>query len=149
MSINKYIKIIMISNVYNFIKKIINTHSKNINIFLLYVFFSIIITYPLVTKLQSSIYGISHDNLGWLTGNFIKLRVWYDNLNPEKMDYLGFPTGLDITNNIYMYSHEFLNSLLLFVTNHPLIAYNLYFFIKLILAGFFMFQLSYYISKNR
>ena len=145
----KYNEIIMILNVYTFLKKLIIIHSKNIHIFLLYGFLSIVMTYPLVTKLKSSIYGISHDNLGWLTGNFIQLRVWYDNLNPEKMDYLGFPAGLDITNNIYMYSHEFLNSLLLFITNHPIIAYNIYFFIKLILAGFFMFQLSYYISKNR
>ena len=81
----KYNEIIMILNVYTFLKKLIIIHSKNIHIFLLYGFLSIVMTYPLVTKLKSSIYGISHDNLGWLTGNFIQLRVWYDNLDRKSV----------------------------------------------------------------
>ena len=71
------------------------------------------------------------------------------NLDPAHVNYLAFPNGIDQTRNIYMYTHEILNTILLRLTQHPIISYNMYFLIKLVLSGFFMFQLSNHISKNR
>lgn len=139
----------IIFKIYTLLYKINLLRFNNINIFILYVLLSLFITYPLILQLETSIYGISHDNFGWLTSNFIQLKIWSDNLDPKYVDYLAFPNGIDQTKYIYMYTHEILNTVLLRITNHPIISYNLYFLIKLILAGFCMYLLSYYISNNR
>ena len=121
----------------------------NISIIILYLLLSIVITYPLIIQIENSIYGIGHDNLGWLNSNFIKLKIWSKNLNPENIDYLGFPNGIDTSGKLFMYTHEILNNFLLAIIKHPIISYNLYFIIKLVLSGFCMYQLLYYLCKNR
>ena len=122
---------------------------NNIIVFFLYVLLSLLMTYPLILQLKTSIYGIGHDNLGWLSNNFLQLKIWSENINPENINYLAFPKGLDLSSNLYMYTHEILNTSLLAITQHPIISYNIYFIIKLILAGYCMYQLSYYLSKDR
>ena len=63
-------------------------------------------TYPLILQLKTSIYGIGHDNLGWLTHNFLQLKIWSENINPENINYLAFPKGLDLSGNLYMYTQK-------------------------------------------
>ena len=134
--------------VYSYLNKVKLYPFNNINVFFLYVLLPLLITYPLILQLNTSIYGIGHDNLGWLTSNFLQLKIWSENLDPEHVNYLAFPHGINQTKNIYMYTHEILNTSLLAITRHPIISYNIYFIIKLILASFCMYQLSYYLSKN-
>ena len=86
---------------------------NNIIVFFLYVLLSLLMTYPLILQLKTSIYGIGHDNLGWLTHNFLQLKIWSENINPENINYLAFPKGLDLSGNLYMYTHEILNTSLL------------------------------------
>ena len=66
---------------------------NSINVFILYALLSLVMTYPLILQLKTSIYGIGHDNLGWLTSNFLKLKIWSNNLDPEHVNYLAFPNG--------------------------------------------------------
>ena len=121
---------------------------NNTNVFFLYVLLSLLITYPLILQLKTSIYGIGHDNLGWLTSNFLQLKIWSEYLDPEHVSYLAFPNGINLTSNLYMYTHEILNTSLLAITKHPIISYNLYFIIKLILASYCMYHLAYYFTYN-
>ena len=76
----------IIFKIYALLYKVKLKQLNNINIFILYVILSLIITYPLIIQLKTSIYGISHDNFGWLTSNFIQLKIWSDNLDPEYVD---------------------------------------------------------------
>ena len=135
--------------IYSYLNKAKLYPFNNINVFLLYVILPLLITYPLILQLNTSIYGIPHDNLGWLTNNFLQLKIWYEDLDPENVNYLAFPHGINLSNILYMYTHELLNNTLLAITKHAIITYNIYFFIKLILASYCMYVLSNYLLKTR
>ena len=62
--------------VYSYLNKVKLYPFNNINVFFLYVLLSLLMTYPLILQLKTSIYGIGHDNLGWLTSNFLQLKIF-------------------------------------------------------------------------
>lgn len=105
-------------------------------------------TYPLITEIDQSIYGIVHDNIGGVFQIFSNHEVIWGQATRTAFDYIHFPDGIDLTNSIPMYTTNFFLLVLGFFFSNALLGFNCYILLAFAGAGFNMFILTRYLTKS-
>ncbi len=121
-----------------------------LSIVLLFVFFAIVNTYPLITKINTHQLGDGGDggeflwNLWWTKTSLTKLHQ-----SPYTTDYIFYPYGT----SLYLHSLTPLNGIisipLQYIFDNLILVYNIVALLNFVLAGLAMFLLAFYFTKNK
>jgi len=98
--------------------------------------------------MKHTIFGIGHDNLGWISDNWISQQIHINDLDPKKVDYLNYPYGYDHSSKLIMYTSDLLNKIILSFFKDPILSFNIFLLIKLSLASLAMFILIKYLVND-
>jgi len=123
---------------------------RNLLIFVLFTLITVIFTYPLVFQLTTSIPGFSStDEPYGVLWNFWRIDYsWQRNLSLKSTDLIGYPFGVDFTQNFPRVYFWDLMTFILGITTQPAFAYNIQVLLNFILSGFFMYLLVFHLTKN-
>ncbi len=125
------------------------TYQKSILIFLFFTLLAVGFTYPLVFKMNTSIYGYPGDNFGTMWHLWWNKYALTHNLPLRYTPFLNAPFGQDLGvehNQAVLYVWPLIA--LTFAFN-PLVAFNLVTFVSFPLAAFTMYLLVKHLTKNR
>lgn len=113
----------------------------------LYAIISAILTYPLVFRLNSGIYGYSGDNFGFIWHLWWQKYVSRQNLQFSPTPMVGAPYGTPLSS---LPSEAGLSYPLIWLTNifNETVAFNLLVFLSFPLAGLAMFLLCNHLTNN-
>ena len=128
--------------------KWLKSHRTEILIFFCFLLLSLILTYPLILKIKSHVYGYSGDSLG------LVWYIWwlkYSGLNhipSSSCPFLAAPFGVTFAHySIYITSTLFQKALASLV--NEVFAYNLLIFFSFPIAAITMYYLVFYFTKNK
>ena len=123
-------------------------HYREILIFTFFFWLSMVLTWPLITKLNSSIYGYPADNMGylwfmWWTRNYHALGG-----TAGFSRFIGYPFGSQFSPVGMEYISVFTDRFLLVFFNE-VIVYNIRIFLSFFLSGVTMYFLARHLIKDR
>ncbi len=124
-------------------------YQKALLIFLFYTLLAVIFTYPLIFKMNTSVYGYPGDNFSTIWHRWWDQYAREHGLNPRYTPFLNAPFGMDLgvaldTAVLYVVPFAVLTSVF-----NEVAAYNLIIFASFPLAAFTMYLLVKYLTKNR
>ncbi|MEA3369342.1 MAG: hypothetical protein U9Q24_03190 [Candidatus Ratteibacteria bacterium] len=122
-------------------------------IFSFFILLSLIITYPLIFKMNNSIFSDSEwtfDSLGYIHGLWMEKYTLLNNTDDEKNDMTAYPFGVPYeSSRLKRYTSPFALLMLLVILKNEIFAYNVYMLTSFILAGIFIYYLCFYVTRNR
>ena len=124
-------------------------HRKELLIFLFFTLLAVGFTYPLVFRMNTSVYGYPGDNFSTIWHRWWVPYANNHGLNPRYTPFLNAPFGRDLgvvldTTVLYVAPFAFLTSIF-----NEVFAYNLIIFASFPLAAFTMYLLVKHLTKNR
>jgi len=138
-----------LNNFFNKVRK--NKAFIYLVVILFFLFFSIINTYPLITHITTHELGDGGDGF-WAVWGFwwMKKAIIDLHQNPFHTDYFFYPNGTDLYLHPIIPVTSLISIPLQYLSNGNLIlTYNLIAIFNFVLAGFGMFILAYYFTKNK
>ena len=116
-------------------------------IFFFYLLVSLFLTWPLIIRFTTSIYGHAGDNLGGVWGLWWVRNASLFGAKPSFCPIIGFPFGTHMGLPTDALSYLFDRFLLLFT--NEVIVYNIETLLSFILSGVTMYYLVRYLTKDR
>lgn len=128
--------------------KYLKKHRDEMLIFSFFIFLSIVVTYPLVFKMKSYVYGQTGDPLGMIWFFWWLKHAGIKHISPLFCSLLAAPWGIDYSQiEVYKVSIFFITRLSL-LTNE-VFTYNLMTLAGFLLAPITMYFLVYYFTRNK
>jgi len=124
---------------------------KHLPIFIIFGILTIVLTYPLVFKINSFIPGFefTDEPYGSIWQFWTVGYSWRNNMPLWHTPLIGHPFGVDLFTTGYIPSLYILLTFSLSIITTPIIAYNLPLIFNIFLSGFFVYLLVFYLTKNR
>ncbi|KKM78947.1 hypothetical protein LCGC14_1354870 [marine sediment metagenome] len=125
-----------------------NKYFQNTLVVLFFTLVGVLITWPLILKFSSAIYGYPGDPTGTIWMFWWKKIAFLQGLDPDFIPIVGAPLGLDTSHwpasPIIMKS-----ALLLSLISNEIAAYNVLAFLTFPISGLTMYYLVHYLTKNK
>lgn len=128
---------------------------RNIFAFIIFLFLSLILTWPLLFNL-TNILQVSYFPVGGHQDNFIYISTMHHFINkvlnfenPFFIKEIFYPCGLGVYNNEFPPLYLFFGLFLSFFNINEFVSHNLFFILTIIFSGFFMYLLIYEFLKNK
>ncbi len=139
----------------NFLRReaMFNLGKREVTIFSFFIILTLIATYPLIFKMNNSIFSDSEwtfDSPGFIYGLWDGKQALLNNTDSGKNDMVAYPFGVPYAGNrlrSYLTPSAFL--FLLVLLKNEIFAYNFCTLSSFILSGIFMYYLSFYLTKNK
>lgn len=128
--------------------KWLKAYRTEILIFSCFILLSLILTYPLILKIKSHVYGYSGDPLGLVWYIWWLKYSWLNHIPSSFCPLIAAPFGVNAAHpSIYIISTLLQKSLAILV--NEIFAYNLLIFFSFPLAAITMYYLVFYFTKNK
>ena len=123
----------------------IKKHWNEILIFSLFILLSIVVTYPLIFRMKSHLYGLGGDALGTVS------QLWwikYIYLNPSAHPLIAYPYGVNVP---HLAKHILERSLLnpLTLLSNEIFARNFFILISFFLSAIIVYYLVYHFTGDK
>lgn len=130
-------------------------YSIEICIFFVFVLLSVVVTYPLVFRMSTGLYGgfikagyFSNDAKGGLYCLWWVKCVWQHHFMPKFMSYICSPFGVNLIQGPAEPGLHFPTFVLLTLTNE-IFSHNFFVVLSFPLSAVMMYCLAYYLTKNK
>jgi hypothetical protein len=117
---------------------------------LLFVIFTLMLTYPLVFKMNSAVPGFFYtDEPYGVLWNFWRIDYsWKNNLSLKFTDLVAYPFGIDFSHKFPKVYFWDMMTFLLGIIMKSALAYNIQVLLNFVLSGFFMYLLVYFLARD-
>ena len=129
--------------------EILRRFSHNGWILFFYLLVTLGLTYPLVTHLFTSIYGLIHDNVDTLNYMWAIQNVVYGGESFESYSFRNFPSSFNLIDRYPMYTAELFVWFFALLIPSPVLGFNLLMITKFTFACFSMYLLIKHLTGNK
>ncbi len=123
-------------------------HRTEIFIFAFFTFLSLIVTYPLIFKMRSYLYGPGGDPLGTVHGFWWLKYAYLHHVSPRFIPIIASPFGADYSHILQLVVINFMGKWLSILVNE-IFAYNFIILLTFLLSSVTMYLLVHYFTKNK
>lgn len=118
-------------------------------IFLFFFLVTVFLTWPLLTRFGSSIYGYPGDNLGGIWANWWVKNAGSFGAKASFCPLIGYPFGSALGSVVPMEPLSFVIDHFLLLFTGEVIAFNIRIFLSFFLSGITMYYLVHYLTRDR